>query len=1100
MNSQCLSDYTAVSKYAIYLKDKKRRETWEESVQRCADMMVRKYPSLEKEINQVYASVKRKEVLGSMRAMQFGGIPIERHNARAFNCCASYCDRLRFFAEAFYLLLCGCGTGFSVQKHHITFLPNLSSKLSCQKENKIFVVPDSIEGWADCASVLLTSYHNEAVYGFEEYLNYNVDFDFSQIREKGAALSHGCGKAPGPEPLKKAIEECRKILDRCVQSGQKKLRSIDAYDIMMHLSDSVLSGGIRRSASICLFSPDDELMLNAKVGNWFYENPQRGRSNNSVVLKRDETSFELFQKFFEMTKQWGEPGFVWVYDNDVMVNPCQPAWASVLTKKGLSTIGDVNIGDEIWSKQGWTKIINKWSTGVKKVYRYRTTSGVFYGTENHKVISNLEKIEAKDAESIDCLAGPEQTTFHNNQDVLDGLMIGDGAKYGNHKYVGLYIGNDDSDYFDSEVKYLIHHKAQNKQYTVTTTITPDELSPLPNRKIPSRFFANKNTIAGFLKGLYSANGSIVANRVTLKTSSSELVEQVQLMLSSLGIRSYYTTNKPNLVQFKNDEYLCKESYDINISTDKDIFAKTIGFIQSYKQNKLQEIISNTRKNQGKLSYDIREVSLVSEEEVFDITVDNESHTYWTGGVNVSNCAEISFFCRLLLDRNDRMLKTYRGPLLEGEAGKVYASGWAFCNLSTINIKSLKGATVAEKRRDFFRRCADAAFIGTLQAGFTEFPYLGPISEEIAREEALLGVSLNGIMNNPEVILDPWTQRKGARIVKAINKRYSKLIGIKPCARGTCVKPEGTTAGLLMCDSGCNDSHARKYIRHVQANAMDVPFQYFKSVNPDHCEPSSWSANGTDEIMKFLCEAPKGSIFKKDVSAIQKLEHIRMIQENWVTEGRNLKRCVKPYLNHNVSNTVVVKEDEWESVAKHVYRHRNSYCCVSMISNKGDKDYMNAPFTAVHNRKRQTDLYGRLQVAEAEWLISRLDEINGDYQPYKVARLWLACDAVLGKRQAAPESESIVKAWVYHTLNKWGWRKTAKTEDCWVEKVKKWADERFKGDLLKATYCLKDAFNWRLWCYLKDVGKEVDFSKAIEEENNIEMNREVACAGGACSLT
>lgn len=327
-------------------------------------------------------------------------------------------------------------------------------------------------------------------------------------------------------------------------------------------------------------------------------------------------------------------------------NPCQPGWAVILTPNGLSTIDKLNIGDKVWSCEGWTNITNKQSTGIKEVKEYRTTSGKFIGTSSHRVVSGGSKIEVEKAKSIDYLCGEYKTNFNiNPQDVMDGLVLGDGTLHkASNNLVLLCIGNKDKDYFNSEISYLIKkHRPGIKEccYEITTTIVHEELDKTYKRKIPDRFkFGNYSTVCGFLRGIYSANGSINnVGRVTLKTSSKEILDDVQMMLSSIGILSYFTSNKPNIVKFSNGEYECKKSYDLNITTDIDKFAKNIGFIQKYKIELLNKFVENKRKGSCKIKGNIISINRISEEEVYSITVNNQSRTYWTSGCNVSNCGE-----------------------------------------------------------------------------------------------------------------------------------------------------------------------------------------------------------------------------------------------------------------------------------------------------------------------------------------------------------------------------------------------------------------------------------------------------------------------------
>tara|TARA_R100000152_G_C6782111_1_gene218438 strand:+ start:2551 stop:4701 length:2151 start_codon:yes stop_codon:yes gene_type:complete len=715
-----------VSKYARWDSDKLRRETWAESVDRVRQMMIDKYgdaPEVSKAIDKAYDDMKKKKILGSQRALQFGGSPVFKHNARIYNCIASYTDRVRFFQECMYLLLCGCGTGFSVQKHHIAKLPNLIKEKNGQKKHTIV---DSIEGWSDAVGVLVSSYFKGCKL-FPEYNGKNVTFDYSQIRAAGAYLKSSGGKAPGPDPLKNALTHIKKLLDAAIKNGQKKITPIQAYDIVMYSADAVISGGVRRSATICVFSGDDEEMAKAKTGNWFTENPQRGRSNNSALLLRNETTKEQFKELMESVKEFGEPGFVWSDSTELIVNPC------------------VEIG--MWPV--------------------------------------------------------------------------------------------------------------------------DE-----------------------------------------------------------------TTGK---------------------------------------------------------------------------------------------------------------------------------TGWQACNLSTINC-----AKVTTKK-EFYEACASAAIIGTLQAGFTSFPYLGEVSERIISREALLGVSMTGVMEQHEICLDPEVQKKGAEIVKETNKKLAALIGVNQAARTTCVKPEGTSSCILGTSSGIHPHHAKRYIRRVQANKLEPIYQYFKTINPRACEESVWSNNDSDDVVAFCVEVPDGAKIKNQVDAVALLEYVKSTQRNWVMSGKNTKQCTQPWLTHNVSNTINVKPDEWDAVTDFIYKNRKYFCGVSLLPIAGDKDYAQAPFTTVYLPSEQIQHYG-----DAAMFVSGLIEVGLDL--YK-DNLWAACDSLLGVGEKAKDPE----------------------KKDYKNRCQKFADRYMDGDLKRLTYCMKDVYNWKEWLDMNREYKEVDYTKVIEEKNNVNPVQEVACAGGKCDI-
>lgn len=305
-----LSEITTHMKYAKYSPVVQRRETWEELVTRNMEMHIKKFPQLESEIRSSYKYVYDKKVLPSMRSLQFAGKPIEINNSRIFNCAYLPIDDFRSFSEVMFLLLSGCGVGYSVQNHHIDKLPEIKKPTKKRR----YLIGDSIEGWADAIRMLTKAYFGET--------NALPEFDFSDIRSKGAQLLTVGGKAPGPEPLKECLFQIQKILDR-KQDGER-LKPIEAHDLICYIADAVLSGGIRRAALISLFNLDDEEMLTSKYGNWWETNPQRGRANNSAVILRhkiEKEDFDTLWKKIELSNS-GEPGIYFSNDKDYGTNPC----------------------------------------------------------------------------------------------------------------------------------------------------------------------------------------------------------------------------------------------------------------------------------------------------------------------------------------------------------------------------------------------------------------------------------------------------------------------------------------------------------------------------------------------------------------------------------------------------------------------------------------------------------------------------------------------------------------------------------------------------------------------------------------------------------
>jgi len=459
-----------------------------------------------------------------------------------------------------------------------------------------------------------------------------VVFDYSKIRRKGSRLKTGGGKAPGYSGLKAAHIKIKKLLDNLIEdSSHTRMRAIDAYDILMHCADAVLSGGIRRAATSVVFDSDDKEMMNAKTGNWLEENPQRARSNNSILFLRKKVTEESFKEVLEKAKEFGEPGFIFADHEDTLSNPC----------------------------------------------------------------------------------------------------------------------------------------------------------------------------------------------------------------------------------------------------------REIGFVPVTKDGRC---------------------------------------------------------------------------------------GVQFCNLTSIN-----GAKT-HTPKEFKEHTLAASLIGTLQAGYTNFHYLSNASRELTEEEALLGVSITGIMDNPKVLLSPKNQKECSDIAVSTNEEWAKKIKIKPAARVTCVKPEGTSSLVLGSASGIHPHHSRKYFRRVQCNKIDNVYQYFRLFNDKLCEESVWSANKTDDVVTFPIEITNGALTKKDLNAIEHLNHIKSTQENWVLPGTTKHN--KKKTTHSVSCTVLVKEEEWEEVAKYLFDNKEFFAAVSLLATTGDKDFKQAPMEDVSSEK-ESKAFDKLLSSMSRIDYTQLEEVNDE---------------------------------------------------------------------------------------------------------------------------
>ena len=417
--SKILSEITVHMKYAKYIPEKQRRENWDELVQRNKEMHLKKYPQLSEEIEEAYKLVYDKKVLPSMRSMQFGGRPIELAPNRIYNCAYMPMDHVAAFSESMFLLLGGTGVGFSVQRHHVEKLPEI--RKPNKDRTRRFLIADSIEGWADSIKKLMHSYFNGGN---------KIRFDFSDIRQKGAALITSGGKAPGPQPLKECLVKVEGILDS--KANGDKLTAIEVHDIVCHIADAVLAGGIRRAALISLFSADDDEMLSAKVGNWWETNPQRGRANNSAMLLRHKVTKDYFQKIWERIKNSGsgEPGIYFSNDKDWGVNPCceialRPNQFCNLTEVNVS---DVESQDELNNRVSAASFLGTLQAGytdfhyLREVWKRNTEKDALIGVSmtgiaSGKVLSlnlkeaanTVKKVNADTAKKIGIRAAARTT-------------------------------------------------------------------------------------------------------------------------------------------------------------------------------------------------------------------------------------------------------------------------------------------------------------------------------------------------------------------------------------------------------------------------------------------------------------------------------------------------------------------------------------------------------------------------------------------------------------------------------------------------------------------------------------------------------------------
>lgn len=988
-----MANFTFTSKYARYDEKKKRRETWLETVSRVEQMHLKKFKSLSKEdkdqISAAFDLVREKRVIPSMRSMQFGGKAIEAKHPRLYNCGVRHIDSIRSFAESFFILLCGTGVGFGLTDKFLNRLPDLVTEKDKTGTVITYVVLDTIEGWADSIEALLTCYFKNTAFSGRK-----IVFDYSKIRPKGAKIKTGGGKAPGYKGLKNCHGKVKKLLDCIIEEkGQTRLKTVDAYDILMHCADAVLSGGSRRSACSIIFDANDQDMMNSKTGNWFSDNPQRARSNNSAIIVRKGTSFESFSNLIEKTKEFGEPGFLYVENEDQLLNPCfsidtkiltEDGWRSfdnLLSNKEINILQDKRIkGVLVDNKEEWVLdldadkgLISNTGTNIQKTGENKDIFELFLkcgrsvkATKDHLFATKRGMVQLGDLTKDDyVLIGVNDSHVADKESedfktaFLMGLWYGDGCSTDTGAIIDLWTSVENDPILartENYIEYLINKNANILSFRTNVDKKPKFnkasgfiVGNVPKYRLCSSLLKqifklngtdsknggdwlhskNKDFKSGFLSGLFYCDGHTEYNRkaktlsIRLGSINLDLLKNIQLILQELGSFSRINLNKAAGVGMLPDsnrvykEYKTKTCYRLIIGGLVNCL-NSVQFLELHNKDKsrIEMALSvSKKKTSGDYTSKVLGFEYVGKQDVYCLKEDNR-RTLIAEGMVAKRCFEISFI-----------------PIT-----KDGRCGYQFCNLSSVNGAKIK--TFEELKKAVWA----AALIGTLQTSYTDFPYLGHASEELTKEEALLGVSITGMMDNVDVLFNAENQREAAKVSVETNIEWAKKIGVNQAARVNCIKPEGTSSIVLSASSGIHPHHARRYFRRIQVNKEDNVYKFFKMYNDHACEESVWSANKVDDVITFPIEINENAKIKSELSAIEHLQLIKKTQSNWVNTGTTSANT-KP-LNHSVSCTVIVKDDEWAEVTKYLFNNQEYFTAVSLLPHSGDKIYQQAPMEAV----------------------------------------------------------------------------------------------------------------------------------------------------------
>ena len=932
-----------ISRYSRWLENEKRRETWEETVDRYFTFFEEHFSESEKEIkigksvkDELRNAILNLEIMPSMRTLMTAGEALKRNNMAGYNCSAVAVSNIRAFSEGLLVLLHGTGLGFSVEQHFVDKLPTIAEEF--HNSDTTVVVEDSKCGWSKAYKELISLLVGGQI----------PRYDLSKIRPAGSRLKTFGGRASGPKPLEDLFLFTTNIFKN---AAGRKLSSIECHDIMCMIGSCVVVGGVRRSALISLSNLTDEKMREAKSGAWWNENPQRALANNSVAYKEKPEIGVFMDEWISLYKsKSGERGIFnrqsakrsieklgdrREANHDWLVNPCVSKDMMISTNRGLRSVESligvpfIAVCGGEYSSTGFMK------TGTKKLFKVSTEAGYqLRATNNHRLLM----ADGSWKELGNCSINDEltigNTRIHHkiNQDEYDlgwlvGEVIGDGC-YNPDKYIALVR-------FWGETKSFLANKAYDIIESISTTYNQPTKPKAPvvhekngteqvqSKKIDTLcrgqidFMKNilpkleqmpVSFVAGVISGLFDSDGTVGGDPknkgiyLQLTSVKPNNLHCVQRMLMNFGITSriYKTRDAGNTLlpngNGGNSIYETQELYRLDIGRDNlDLFQKYIGFTDPNKKERLEKLLSLRSRPAYRPKFSSKIVSIEEDgiEDVYDCSVP-EIERFVCNGLVVHNCGEI-----LLRDRET-------------------------CNLTEVIVRP------NDTKEDLVRKIRLATILGTWQASLTNFPQFSSEWKKNAEEEALLGVSLTGILDNP-ILFDKNHTALGELLVSLkevaiqTNKEWAKKIGINHSAAITTIKPSGTVSNLVDTASGIHPRHSEHYIRTVRADNRDPLCTMMKELGFPN-EPCVMKPEYTT-VFSFP-QSAVGSVTRKDMTAIEHLELWLTYKTYWT--------------EHNPSITVTIKEHEWMEVGAWVYKNFNNICGVSFLpEDKGT--YRQAPY-------------------------------------------------------------------------------------------------------------------------------------------------------------
>lgn len=738
------------------------------------------------------------------------------------------------------------------------------------------------------------------------------------------------------------------------------------------------------------------------------------------------------------------------------------------TKEGMKELLSLKIGDDVLVTYDNNVTIQK-DNDFYDGFLSGLCVGDGYIIENHAGISVWEDLEDEN-EDLECIKSSIEQIFKESM---------------SRKIDSKELYSDGTKPISADIKFKLQTQVGNSaKYTLGSTGFKKYLDILGVKKdnLSWLYKKSKNFKAGFIAGMFFTDGHVdyaessksISLRIT--QSNKEFLNDLSLILQEIGfLASVYdllpeeTRKLPNSQRVLQD-YNCKASYRLCISGYKQArnFIENIAYLHTGKINKANEILKTLNGHRDILKHKkVVSINYLGKEDVYCLE-ENVNRTLIANGITAARCFEIGFSP---INTHEDISKIKYTDVYSWSKENINLFGIQMCNLNEINAEK---CTTEEK---FLEACEAASILGTLQAGYTDFPYLrnmGRQTEQLVRREALLGVSITGWMNNP-MLFNKELLQKGAKIVVDTNKVFAQVIGINQAARTTCVKPSGNASVVLMTESGIHPAHSEMYFRIMQLNKDSDVAKYLEQEMPFLLEESVWSKNNTDYVVFVPVVNPSNGLFKKDMKGIKHLEYIRLVQQNWIVPGTNRNLGISDKLNHNCSCTVII--DNKKEIVDYIWDNQEDFTAVSFISDYGDKDFNQAPFTSVLQLDEVIKSYGTGALFASGLIVDALHYFNNN--------LWNACDCVANA-----------------DIPITGTKEATLLRKDWIRRAKKFAKNYFKGDINKMIYCLKDIHLAHKWQNVTRQIKEVDLGAILKQPTykNVADYASVACSGGACEIT